>query len=211
MALTLLSNALRQAVRQFFSADQATRFLAASKPKRLRSLFALALGTGMRQGELLGLRWDAIDFERDMVTVRHSLAEVKSVFILKEPKRKRSRRTFKLPAFVVESLKEHQAAMAKKSHGSAFCFVTKNGNHIGKSSLTRQVFKPILKAAKLPQVKFHSLRHSHASALLQDGTSIKAVSQRLGHSTVELTLRVYFHLLPDADESLAALTDKLFA
>jgi integrase len=57
-------------------------------------------------------------------------------------------------------------------------------------------------------VKFHALRNSHASALLHEGASIKAVSQRLGHSTVELTLRVYFHLLPDADDSLA---DKLFS
>ena len=68
-----------------------------------------------------------------------------------------------------------------------------------------------VKTAKLARVKFHALRYSHASALLQDGASIKAVSQRLGHSTVELTLRVYFHWLPDADDSLAGMTDKLFS
>ena len=100
--------------------------------------------------------------------------------------------------------------MEKEGHGSPFCFVTKNGKHIGKSNLTRQVFHQILKTAKLKHVKFHALRHSHASALLQEGASIKAVSQRLGHSTVELTLRVYFHLLPDADESLAGMTEELF-
>ena len=96
-------------------------------------------------------------------------------------------------------------------YGSEFCFVTKANTHIGRSNLVRQVFHPILKVAKLPRVKFHALRHSHASALLQEGASIKAVSQRLGHSTVELTLRVYFHLLLDADDSLAEITNKLMS
>jgi len=233
MALTLLSNALRHAVRlrlishnpaadipkakprekeiEFLTAEQGKKFLEAAKKKRLSALFAVAIGTGMRQGEILALRWDTIDFEREQLTVRHSLADVKSKFILKEPKSKRSRRTLKLPTFVIAALKAHRDAMAKESHNSPFCFVTKAGTHISKSNLTRQVFRPILKAAKLARVKFHALRHSHASALLHEGASIKAVSQRLGHSTVELTLRVYFHLLPDADDSLAGMTDKLFA
>lgn len=232
MTLVLLSNALRHAVRlrliphnpaadipkakpaekeiDILTADQCKKLLASAKSRRLYALFALALGTGMRQGEMLAVGWDSIDFERGQLTVRQSLAEVQSKFILKEPKSKRSRRTIKLPAFVIEALREHQKAMEKEGHGSPFCFVTKNGSHIGKSNLTRQVFHPILKTAKLKHVKFHALRHSHASALLQEGASIKAVSQRLGHSTVELTLRVYFHLLPDADDSLAGMTDKLF-
>lgn len=232
MALTLLSNALRHAVRlrliaynpaadipkakprereiEFLTADQGKAFLDAAKSRRLHALFAVALGTGMRQGEVLGLRWDAVDFEREQIAVRHSLAEVKAKFILKEPKSKRSRRTLKVPAFVTAALHAHRTAMQKEGHGSEFCFVTKTGRNIGKSNLTRQVFRPILKSAGLRQVKFHALRHSHASALLQDGASIKAVSQRLGHSTVELTLRVYFHLLPDADEALAGRADRLF-
>ncbi len=232
MTLTLLSNALRHAVRlrliphnpaadipkakprekeiAFLNAEQGKKFLHAAKTRRLYALFALALGTGMRQGELLGSRWDDIDFEREQITVRHSLAEVQSKFILKEPKSKRSRRTMKLPSFVVEALREHKLAMEKEGHGSPFCFVTKAGTHISKSNLVRQVFHPIMKDAKLTRVKFHALRHSHASALLQAGASIKAVSQRLGHSTVELTLRVYFHLLPDADESLAEMAHKIF-
>ena len=139
------------------------------------------------------------------------IADVTSKRILKEPMRKRKRRTLKLPAFVIAALKAHRDAMAKEPHHSPFCFVTKTGNHISKSNLTRQVFRPILKVAKLARVKFHALRHSHASALPHEGASIKAVSQRLGHPTVELTLRVYFHLLPDADDSLAGLTDKLFS
>jgi integrase len=88
-----------------------------------------------------------------------------------------------LPSFVVEALRD---AMAKGSHHSPFCFVTKTGDHISKKNLRRRVFRPILK-------------------------SIKALSQRLGHSTIELTLRDYLHHLPDADDSLAGMAVKLFA
>lgn len=226
LAVTLLSNALRHAVRlrliafnpaadipkakprdkeiQFFTAEQSRKLIETSKGRRLHALIALALGTGMRQGELLATRWDAIDFERGTIAVRLSLVEQRGgIWILKEPKSKQSRRTIKLPAFVVAALREHRERMAKESHGSDFVFVTKNGTHISKSNLTRQVWRPALRTAGLPRIRFHDLRHSHASALLNDGASIKAVSRRLGHSSVELTLRVYSHLLPDADDVLA--------
>ncbi len=163
----------------------------------------------MRQGELFGLRWQDIDFEREQLTVRHSLAEVKGEFILKEPKSKRSRRTVKLPACVVQALRNHRTAMEKEGHGSPFVFVTKKGTHITKTNLTRQVLRPALRKAGLKRVRFHDLRHSHASMLLNAGASIKAVSHRLGHSSVELTLRTYTHCLPDADDTLAAQTNGL--
>jgi integrase len=235
MALTVFSNALRHAVRlrlipfnpamdipkakprdkaiEFWTAEQSKHFLESTRGRRLYALFALALGTGMRQGELLAVRWDKIDFERGTITVSHSLAEVHGKggkgFILKEPKSKQSRRTLKLPELVLSSLRDHRSKMEAEGHGSEFCFVTKLGTHIGKSNLTRQVFHPALKVAKLPKIKFHALRHSSASMLLNNGASIKAVSRRLGHSSVELTLRVYSHLLPDADDVLAAQVDKL--
>lgn len=233
LSATLLSNALRHAVRlrliaynpaadlpkakpaekdiELFTPEQAQTFLLAARSRRLNALFTTALGSGMRQGELLGLSWEAVDFERSLVTVSRSLAQVRGKFYLKEPKSKRSRRTIRLPAFAMNALREHRQMMAVEGHNSPYVFTTKNGSFIGKSNVIRQVFRPILKSAKLPQVKFHALRHTHASALLRDGASIKAVSQRLGHSTVELTLRVYFHLLPDADDSLAGQAEKLFS
>jgi integrase len=124
---------------------------------------------------------DRLRFDKEQLVIRHSLAEVKTKLMLKEPKSKRCRRTLKLPTFVVEALDTRWAAMQKERHGSEFCFVTKSGKNIGKGNLPPQVFRPILAALKLLQVKFHALRHSHASALHQDGASIKAVSQRLGH------------------------------
>jgi integrase len=250
MAGTLLHNALRQAVRlklvahnpaadvprakpgeremSILTEEQAKAFLAAAKGKRLHALFVLALGSGMRQGELLGLQWSDVDFERGTVAVRRSLAQVKGKFILKEPKSKQSRRTIKLPPFALDALRDHRAAMLKEGNiGAAAIFCTRTGQFIGKSNLIRQVFRPLLQAAStsaaeaaandgtdpqvLPVIRFHDLRHTHASLLLAHGESIKAVSRRLGHSTVELTLRVYCHLLPGFDEVLADRVQKLLA
>jgi integrase len=248
MAGTLLHNALRHAVRlrliphnpsadvprarpgeremHTLTEDQVKAFLRAASGKRLYALFALALGSGMRQGELLGLDWSDIDFERGTVTVRRSLAQVKGQFILKEPKSKASRRTIKLPRFALDTLRDHRQAMVKEGNGSSPVFCTRTGHFIGKSNLIRQVFRPILKGANdeltkaaeekgdeakpLPEIRFHDLRHTHASILLAHGESIKAVSHRLGHSSVELTLRVYVHLLPGFDDALVKRLDGLF-
>lgn len=238
MAATLLHNALRHAVRvrlipanpaadvprakpaekavAFLSGEQVRQLLAAARGRRLYALFALAVGSGMRQGEMLGLAWDAVDFESGQVTVRRSLVQYYKKregdrFVLKEPKSRQSKRTIKLPAFAVDALREHRARAAAEGHGSPFVFTTRTGQFIGRSNLTRQVFRPALRAAGLPQIRVHDLRHTHASALLNGGASIKAVSHRLGHSSVELTLRVYAHVLPDADETLAGQAEALFA
>jgi integrase len=181
--------------------------------RRLHALFALALGSGMRQGELLGLQWPDIDFDKGTVTVRRSLAQVISEFILKEPKSRSSKRMIRLPPFALDALLNHRRAMLAEGQDvrAGTVFVTKTGQYVGKSNLIRQVFKPILEKAGVPVVRFHDLRHTHASVLLARGKSIKAVSRRLGHSNVAMTLRVYAHLLPDADGALADTAQKAFA
>ncbi|MGE5756986.1 MAG: tyrosine-type recombinase/integrase, partial [Planctomycetaceae bacterium] len=114
--------------------------------------------------------------EVGMLTIRRSLAQLKGKFVLKEPKSKRSRRTIKLPAFVVKAFYNHRDGMVKEGNTEKPVFCTQFGSYIGKSNLTRQVFRPALKTAGLPLVRFHGLRHSHASALLRDGAS--GLSQR---------------------------------
>ncbi|MFI5458830.1 MAG: tyrosine-type recombinase/integrase, partial [Isosphaerales bacterium] len=248
MAGTVLTNALRHAVRLkliafnpaadvvkarpdekemlFLIEPQVKQFLDAAQGYRLYALFALAIGSGMRQGELLGLQWPDIDLDGGTLSVRRSLAQVKGEFILKEPKSKRSRRTIKLPRFVLDALQEHRHAMLKEGNIAGPVFCTKPGRFIGKSNLIRQVFKPVLKraneravtladergtqAALLPNIRFHDMRHTHATSLLAQGHSIKAVSQRLGHASIELTLRVYAHVLPTDDALLADGLDRMF-
>jgi len=199
--------------------DQTKRFLAAAKSKRLYALFALAIGSGMRQGELLALRWSDIDFQKGTVSVQRSLAQIKGEFVLKEPKSKTSRRTITLPRFALDALRDHRAAMLKEGNVSAPVFCTRTGEYNAKTNLIRKVFKPILQAANdaaineakerdtepalLPPIRFHDLRHTAATSLLSRGQSIKAVSQRLGHAKVDITLRVYAHVLPNDDAKLA--------
>jgi integrase len=138
MAGTLLGNALNYAVRKKlipynpagdikkprpehyeikpFTDDEARRFLLAARPHRLNGLFALALGTGMRQGEILGLPWCNLDLDIGTVTVQRSLAQTKNGFKLKQPKSEQSRRTIRLPRFVVEALIEHRERMRAEVH-----------------------------------------------------------------------------------------------
>jgi integrase len=212
----------------YFTEAQTRFFLNVARDNRLYGLFALAVGSGMRQGELLGLQWPDIDFDKGTLAVRRSLAQLKKEFVLKEPKSKRSRRIITLPRFVLDTLIQHRAKMLAEGqdvHGGTV-FVTRNGTYIAKSNLIRHSFKPIIKAANkkateeaekkqlrpelLPELRFHDLRHTHATALLNRGHSIKAVSQRLGHASIELTLKVYAHVLPTDDGVLADHLERMF-
>lgn len=232
MAGTLLHNALKQAVKlkllshnpaadvprakplekemKFFTEEQVKVFIEAAKKRRVGALFILAVGSGMRQGELFGLTWEDIDFEKNLVSVRRTLAEVKGAFTVKEPKSKRSKRTITLPPFVMEALREHRTKMLAEGHIKAPVFCAKTGQYQRKSNMLRQVFFPMLEKAGLPRIRFHDLRHTHATLLLAAGESIKAVSRRLGHASIDITLKVYAHLLPDYDEALAGRLQKMF-
>jgi integrase len=245
MAGVVLSNALRHAVRlkliphnpaadvtkarpaeremQFLTERQGRRLLEAARGHRLYALFTLALGSGMRQGELLGLQWGDIDFERGTLEVRRTLTWVKKEPVLKEPKSKASRRKIAVPKFALDALWGHRQAALKAGLITAPVFCTKNGTFIAKSNFLRQVFRPLVKRAngkvdggcegpdQIPvEIRFHDLRHSHASCLVAAGHSIKAVSRRLGHAGIGITLRVYAHLMPNDDDTLATGADALF-
>src|SRR5262249_12075705 len=137
-----------------------------------------------------------------------------------------SRNAVALPAFALDALRQHRAAMLKEGNINAPVFCTRTGQYIAKSNLIRQVFKPMLDRANaaavkqaqrlngepppIPPIRFHDLRHSLATGLLARGHSIKAVSQRLGHASIERTLRVYSHVLPTDDGALADGLHRMF-
>jgi integrase len=187
--------------------------LASSVDHRLHALYVLALTSGMREGEALALHWTEIDFEHEAVSVVRTLkAKPGGGFTLEPPKSKRSRRTIDLPRFTLEALHEHRKKMLAEGHDvkTGPVFVTRTGNFIGKSNLIRQVHRPLLKRAGLPIHKFHALRHTHASNLLARGRNLRELSERLGHSSPELTLRVYAHLMPGAGKETAKILDQMF-
>jgi len=187
------------------SALEARRLLEAAQGDSLEALYVLAIHTGMRRGELLGLKWDDIDLENTTVRVRRTLARTDNGrrIALGEPKTKNSRRTVRLTPQAVDALKRHRARQAEeKLKSGAFykdqglVFTAEGGTPINPSNLRNRSFVPLLKKAGLPQITFHDLRHTCASILFSKSVHSKFVQELLGHASVAITLDTYSHMLP---------------
>ncbi|MGI8651114.1 MAG: site-specific integrase [Rubrobacter sp.] len=187
------------------SADEARRFLEAAKEDRLEALYVMAVHTGMRRGELLGLKWDDVNLEASTLRVRRTMTRTENgkKLALGEPKTKQSRRSIRLTPGAVESLRRHRAHQGEEKlkaggvyedHG--FVFAGEIGNLINPSNLRQRSFIPLLKAAGLPQITFHDLRHTCASLLFSKNVHPKFVQDLLGHARVAITLDTYSHMLP---------------
>lgn len=171
--------------------------LIAATDDRHKCLLAAACYTGLRQGELLGLRWGDIQFADNRLYVRRTLQHGKFY----EPKSKTSKRTVSIPVSLVETLKEHQArqAIELQENEDELVFPSGAGKRHSAYTVIHQVFEPALKRAGLRKVRFHDLRHSYAAALISAGENPKWVQKQLGHSSIQIILDIYGHLLPDAE------------
>lgn len=187
-----------------------------SKIRGVDPLYVLAVATGMRLGELLGLRWQ--DIEPPVVHVRQALKKAGPNPMFAPPKTQHGVRVVWLPPSAVaalESLRVRQQA-EKALAGSSYedhdlVFAQANGRPLNGRNLTRREFKRLLSMAKLPPIRFHDLRHTHATLLLGAGVPAKVVSSRLGHSQIGITLNTYSHVLPSMQEEAAdKLEDILF-
>lgn len=193
---------------QPLSAEQAHRLLVAARGHHLEALFTLALATGMRRGELMGLKWQDINFALGTLQVRRILTRVPSKmpgkgYVEAEPKTQRSRRSIVIAPFALEALKRHYQSQveAKKKVGVSwqehdFVFCTSIGTHLNPTRDMLDQLKMLLKKAGLPDVRFHDLRHSAATLLLSEGVHPKIVQELLGHSNISMTMDVYSHVLP---------------
>ncbi|HEY8477997.1 MAG TPA: site-specific integrase [Chloroflexota bacterium] len=183
--------------------EEARRFLAAVAGHRLEALFTLALTTGMRQGELLGLKWQDVDLEMGVVRVRRALQRLRRVgFVEVEPKSATSRRAARLVPLAVTALRRHRARQLEErlQAGTAWedrdlVFCTEHGRPLTHTTVLRAFWR-LLDEAQLPRIRFHDLRHSTATLLLAQGTHPKIVQELLGHSSISLTLDTYSHVLP---------------
>lgn len=187
-------------------------FLEALKGERLETMFSFALATGLRPEEYLALQWKDIDFEKQTATVRRAVIRLpKSKWYFAEPKTKSSRRILPLPVSLIKELRTHRRKQNEErlKLGAAWqnhdlVFPSEVGTPSTHSNIT-QVFKRVLKNAKLrTSLRLYDLRHSHATLLLKAGVHAKVVSERLGHSTIALTLDVYSHVLPSMQAEAAA-------
>ncbi|HJT55260.1 MAG TPA: site-specific integrase [Ktedonobacteraceae bacterium] len=196
--------------------EQVQRLLAAVEDHRLAALFKLALATGMRRGELLGLKWQDIDLAKGTLQVRRVLSRIPSRLPGKgyaeaEPKTQRSRRTIVIAPFALSALKEHRARQLgeKERAGAAwqehdFVFCTPLGTHLNPTRDMLDLLKAFLKRAGLPDIRFHDLRHSSATLLLSLGVHPKVVQEILGHSQISMTLDIYSHVLPGMHQDAMA-------
>src|SRR5215204_373350 len=185
------------------SASEARKLLEVAQGDRLEALYVLAVHTGMRRGELLGLKWPDVDWVNATVRVRRTLTRKGTGHVLGEPKTKKSRRTVRLTHKAVEALRSHRARQAQEKLrvGSLYqdqdlVFSGYNGGLINPSNLRQRSFKPLLKRAGLPQITFNDLRHTCASLLFQRNVHPKLVQELLGHASVAITLDTYSHMLP---------------
>jgi integrase len=189
--------------RNVLTLQEARRLLRAAKRTRYYLLFLIALCTGMRQGEIFGLRWDAVDFDKCAIFVRATLARSSAAQpVLVPPKTSRKRRV-DLGRTVTELLRAHHS----RRH-SEFVFTDEHNRPHKKDKFVRTVFLPLLEKAGIQRIRFHDLRHSSASLALASGINVKVVSERLGHSSAKMTLDVYAHALPTLQREAAAQIEK---
>ncbi len=173
------------------TADEAKRFLRAAQGDRLYPLYYLALHTGMREGELLALRWRDIDFERGTIHVVRLL------------KTRTARRQIELLPEDIDVLRRHRETMRREGHEQTHVFISATGTALNPPNFQARSFKPLLRAAKCPNVRFHDLRHTAATLLLAEGVHPKIVSERLGHATIAITMDLYQHVSPTMQREAA--------
>ncbi len=199
-----------------WSAEQLVAFLAHVADDRLFALWRVLAMTGMRRGEALGLQWDDLDMEGGRLTIRRAWVPVNGVGQMSEPKTKRGRRTIALDPVTLEALQGHAARQADEQSDcrgvwtdSGLVFTRTDGQPLPPWAVSK-LFRDLSKAAMLPPIPLHGLRHSYATLALASGVNPRIVSGRLGHATVALTLDVYSHVLPQQDRQAAeAIADLL--
>jgi len=192
-----------------WSAEQLSAFLASVAGDRLFALWRLLAMTGMRRGEALGLGWEDLDMEGGRLTIRRAWVPVNGVGQMSEPKTRRGRRTIALDPVTLEALKGHATRQAGEQSqpdaawtDSGLVFTGMDGQPLHPWAVSK-AFRDLSRAALLPPIPLHGLRHSYATLALRSGVNPRIVSARLGHATVALTLDVYSHVLPQADQEAA--------
>ena len=200
--------------------QQASVLLTAIKGDPLDALITVAISVGVRRAEALGLRWSDIDLEIGTMTVDHSLQRLDGKWKICPTKSRKARRTINLPARSVEALRAHRTAQLeerirrgqlwmgdKLGECSDLIFTNEFGLPLDETYVTKH-FQRLVKAAGLPHMRFHDLRHSCATLLLVQQVPMKYVQELLGHSTIKMTSDLYSHVVPEIRRETAAAMDR---
>jgi integrase len=187
---------------QALTGDEPERFLQAIRGTRLEALYAVAVTAGLRQGELLVLRWRDVDLDRGMLAVSGSLQrDGEGAWHIGSTKTDRSR-VVEVAALAVTALREHRAHQHEERllagsrwNATDLVFCSEFGKHLNPVTLNR-ILHRILEAAELPPIRFHDLRHTAATRLLERGVHPNVASEMLGHASVSVTLDIYSKVTP---------------
>jgi integrase len=194
---------------QYLAEHQVQSFLEKAKISQpeLYALYYLAIHTGMRKSELLGLHWEDIDWQHSTLQVQRQLRwKEKGQYEFSSPKTTNGVRSIKLGDKAIAALKAHKASLAPE--GQTLVFSDGKGEPI-RDRILYHNFKQILEEAGLPNIRFHDLRHTAASLMLNYGVPVLIVSRRLGHAKPSITMDVYGHIIPSRQEEAAILMDNL--
>jgi integrase len=206
-----------------WSAAEVAAFLGQLRSDRLHAPVLLAATTGMRRGEVLGLRWRDMDLDAGRVAVRQTLAAVRDVdgdlgrhvLVFGEPKTTKGRRTVPLPPQTTAALREHRRGQAAERllvgpdyDDQDLVFAEPDGSPIHPDKF-RKRFEVRIARSGLPRIRFHDLRHTYATLALRAGVHPKVVAEVLGHANISITLDTYSHAIPTMQESAAATVARL--
>lgn len=208
---------------QFLNPDEARKFLNVIQGKPFEAIFTVAITTGLRPEELYGLRWKDIDRDARRLTVNQVLSKTRRKkgekvdrFLFGPPKTEKSRRTIEFPAFVARVLteQEHRVLESRALAGSKWqehglVFPSEVGTPAEERNVLRR-FQKVCSDNDLPRLRVYDLRHSHASLLINEGVHPKKISERLGHSSIKLTMDTYGHLFEGSDRDSAEKMEKIF-
>jgi integrase len=200
--------------KRVWTADESRRLLAAAADHEWGPLFLVLLTTGMRRGECLGLRWRDLDWQTGKVRIAQQVTAVKGQIAIGEPKTPKARRAVTLAPSCLAALKEHRTKQLEarlratewEDHDLIFC--TSRGKRIHPRNIGRTLDR-LCEVAGVPRLSVHQTRHTHTTLLFQDGQNVKMISERLGHSSVGVTLEIYAHLAENAQDAAAAAMDRL--
>lgn len=201
---------------QVWNEEEVTHFLKVAKEDPNYILFSLALQTGMRQGEILGLRWKDIDIENKTLTIKQVLSH-DGKELLSGAKTNAGNRAISLSDSIISDLKKHRSKILQEKLVQGKYYIdndlvncTSLGTPLNPSNV-RRTFNRLIKKADISQIRFHDLRHTHATLLLSKGVHVKVISERLGHSNIKITLETYSHVLPTMQQEAANKLNELFS